>query len=372
MVEHRFRLLLSIGLAGLLGGCATSQPARLSIRNVGGAPLASADESAIERGKMFLARGQLADAISAFRTALRQEQDSAEAHNGLAIAYERIGRKDLARRYFELAYAEKPHVERYRSNLARHFGSNGQPDLALGLAAAPATTALIDKLEESVALLTPESVVTLVATEALPTELMDSQIQTILADFSSQRFTAEDMYSDIEDEDKPLVALPMTQGAKTEFAVYRPNVATAIEAMPINIPSGPAPHRDPIDGNIDFIADLPRNDRRASISNGPYIERVSLGEVKLITAPQPKTVAPPTEFRLSDHQIAQWIEDERRRELYQNHNGLHGRLAIQRVIERLAIEEATNTAALLAKLVDQMDQDFVYIAFDDIPESTEA
>ncbi len=372
MTDHQIRLALSVSLAGLLGGCATNPQATLTIRNVGDTHVTTSDESAIERGKMLLARGQSADAISAFRAALRQEQDSAEAHNGLAIAYDRIGRKDLARRYFELAYAEKPQVDRYRNNLARHFEKTGQPELARGLAQAPMAVAVVaEPVVATPGVFVPEPVVIAAVDSELPAVATDSQIDAIVADFSASRFVVDEAVLQTPVADANWAELAHSQIGKSEFAVYRPSVATAIEAVPISLPSGPMPDQYPKGGTTALIADLPRDNRKSEEANSPYIERVSLGEVKLVTFVQPKAPTAEPEFHLSNRQIAFWVDEEKRKGQFQNGDGLRGRLAIQSVVERIAIEEAITSATSLAALVEQMDKDFVYIAFDDAADAAE-
>lgn len=93
----------------------------------GGQSVASAERGAIEEyfagqlaeGKEHLQAGRLASAIGAFRQAAGRKDQAAEALNGMAIAYDRLGRGDLARRYFTEALALAPQDERIERNLAR-------------------------------------------------------------------------------------------------------------------------------------------------------------------------------------------------------------------------------------------------------------
>lgn len=65
-------------------------------------------DAALAEGRSLLAAGNAAQAISAFRLALGQDAGSVAALNGIAIAYDRLGRIDLARQHFEMALALEP------------------------------------------------------------------------------------------------------------------------------------------------------------------------------------------------------------------------------------------------------------------------
>lgn len=73
-------------------------------------------------GKRHLEAGRPTRAITAFRQASYDPRFAGEAFNGMAIAYDRIGRADLAARYFANAVAAAPEDERFARNLARLEG----------------------------------------------------------------------------------------------------------------------------------------------------------------------------------------------------------------------------------------------------------
>jgi Flp pilus assembly protein TadD len=73
--------------------------------------------AALDEGRALLVAGNAAQAISAFRLALTADQGSVPALNGLAIAYDRLGRSDLARRHFEMALALEPDAADIAYNL---------------------------------------------------------------------------------------------------------------------------------------------------------------------------------------------------------------------------------------------------------------
>lgn len=70
-------------------------------------------------GRQALADGQYGTAIAALRFARLDPACSAEATNALGVAYARIGRDDLAERYFREALALAPDDRRFAANLAR-------------------------------------------------------------------------------------------------------------------------------------------------------------------------------------------------------------------------------------------------------------
>jgi len=69
-------------------------------------------------GRQQLAEGQVGAAIETFQAALAAGEDRAPVINGLGVAYARLGRSDLALRFFEEATAIVPDDQRYASNLA--------------------------------------------------------------------------------------------------------------------------------------------------------------------------------------------------------------------------------------------------------------
>jgi hypothetical protein len=118
------KALILIALAAPLGGCNSFLGMNFARHAPRAAPapeaaaLAKADaETATAR--RLLAEGQTGLAIESFRKALAQGEPVAPAVNGLGVAYARLGRFDLAQRYFQQAMASDPTDARYADNLAR-------------------------------------------------------------------------------------------------------------------------------------------------------------------------------------------------------------------------------------------------------------
>jgi hypothetical protein len=77
----------------------------------------------LERGRVALKQGNIATAIQQFRMAALNEKTAPDAFNGLGVAYARLGRADLAERYFKTALELDSTNPRYAANLARFYES---------------------------------------------------------------------------------------------------------------------------------------------------------------------------------------------------------------------------------------------------------
>ena len=73
----------------------------------------------MEAGRQHLEASRPTLAVKAFRQASYDRRYAADAFNGMAVAYDRIGRPDLAREYFSRAMAAAPQDARFSRNLAR-------------------------------------------------------------------------------------------------------------------------------------------------------------------------------------------------------------------------------------------------------------
>ncbi|MDE2410888.1 MAG: tetratricopeptide repeat protein [Sphingomonadales bacterium] len=80
---------------------------------------AAAPTELTNAGRRALDQGNAGIAIDTFSRALASGEAPAPALNGLGVAFARIGRFDLAQRYFEKAAQIDPIEPRYQTNLAR-------------------------------------------------------------------------------------------------------------------------------------------------------------------------------------------------------------------------------------------------------------
>lgn len=107
-------------MPGLLGGCALLGLGKSKPQIEAMSTLPQGDEAYIrfEEGRAALDNGHYAAAIVAYSEARSEPDLLAPSLNGMAVAYSRLGRLDLAGRYFAQAVAADPDDERFRNNLA--------------------------------------------------------------------------------------------------------------------------------------------------------------------------------------------------------------------------------------------------------------
>ncbi|MEP5938627.1 MAG: hypothetical protein ABJ239_09895 [Erythrobacter sp.] len=77
----------------------------------------------LEKGRTALKAGHPANAITQFRMAAMNEATAPDAFNGLGVAYAKLGRADLAERYFKMAVTLDANNPRYTANLTRFYNS---------------------------------------------------------------------------------------------------------------------------------------------------------------------------------------------------------------------------------------------------------
>ena len=83
------------------------------------APAQVAGAQLVEEGRTYLAQGRISAAVASFRLARMDPTSVAQAENGLGVAYAKLGRFDLADRYFRSAVAHAPEDMRFTANLLR-------------------------------------------------------------------------------------------------------------------------------------------------------------------------------------------------------------------------------------------------------------
>lgn len=71
-------------------------------------PAAEASDDNYARAKMLLGAGDVPGAMASFRRVLAEEPRSVDAMNGLGVTYDRMGRHDVARGWYEAALAVSP------------------------------------------------------------------------------------------------------------------------------------------------------------------------------------------------------------------------------------------------------------------------
>jgi len=84
-----------------------------------------------DRGKAALVKGEIGGAVESFRRALRADPASISALNGLAVAYDEIGRFDVAQGLYRRALTLAPHSTETLNNLGRSLVRQGSAGTAL-------------------------------------------------------------------------------------------------------------------------------------------------------------------------------------------------------------------------------------------------
>lgn len=92
---------------------------------------------AYAEAKRQLEAGNMALAVDGFRRAVRQSPESVDALNGLAVAYDNLGRFDLSQRFYELALAADPTSAKVRHNMEVSRRMQGRTEQAQAVAVQP-------------------------------------------------------------------------------------------------------------------------------------------------------------------------------------------------------------------------------------------
>lgn len=116
----------AIGMALLEAASAQARPVaseglRVNARNT---PAPSGDM--YQTGRGLLAAGDVTGAMGAFRQALLEAPQSVDALNGLGVCYDRLGRYDISRDYYESALAIAPDSPLVLNNLGYSLYLQGQ------------------------------------------------------------------------------------------------------------------------------------------------------------------------------------------------------------------------------------------------------
>jgi hypothetical protein len=258
----------------LVAGCAsTTQTAELKIRAI---PDASAK---LRPGSALLAdaNGQLAIgnvglALEGFRKALREQPNSADAYAGLARAYEAMGRSDLARSNYEAALALTPKDPVLLTGVADSMDQQGNT-VAAALARREAAA-----VSSSMPVVKPTSVGDYAP---IATPVLASSVTVQLP-------AARPPAAPVASRPAAAVELPVV-AQRAEVPVATPTLSSSVtvalpparplqSAIAVEMPLLP----ETVDTPAPKVAKAPVIDNR-----GPYLERLSLGEVALVTDNRP-------------------------------------------------------------------------------------
>ena len=149
---------LSLVLACL--ACVSCGPAAFEPRVATTSEIVAGESSQLLEGaRQQFARGNVALALQGFRRIMRQESGNLDAYVGIAACYDRMGRFELSRRYYEEALALAPGNPVVRHNFAVSLRMQGREEDARRLesevAAAPPDPAQAPAPQASVTIALP-------------------------------------------------------------------------------------------------------------------------------------------------------------------------------------------------------------------------
>jgi hypothetical protein len=286
------------------------------------------------RGQMAL--GNVALALEAFRIAAREDPNSTDALLGIAVCYDHMGRFDLSRRNYEAALAIAPADTNVLGAFASSLQLQGRTEEALSVrreiaarasaavaatqqaAAEPAMNTQVAAAPVAPPAIAPARPVEVAAASEpeLPARTWESQPVSVTAR-APERLAiaapaADPVRVEMEAEQAAVVPAPAPKPAVQMAAagqsvtiklpparpVQPPIVSLAapapepVTAAPVRPAAAPVPAPAPADVEAASLPPLKPNFRPPPAptfteERGPRLERVSMGEIALVTVPRP-------------------------------------------------------------------------------------
>lgn len=122
--------LMLVALATSLGGCKSFLQA-FDFSRHSSSPAYAIGPADLDEGREHLRAGRVGNALAPLHRAALNPETSGDALNALGVAYSKLGRADLAERYFLAAVELDAGNERYSANLARFYDSDLARDTRL-------------------------------------------------------------------------------------------------------------------------------------------------------------------------------------------------------------------------------------------------
>jgi LytR cell envelope-related transcriptional attenuator/Tetratricopeptide repeat len=239
---------MKIAVAGLMLATAScGEGGKLEIRSTP-TPFASGTHAVsfrVAEAQAQFALGNVGLALEGYRKALREDPASIDALGGLAACYDQMGRFDLSRRYYESALAVAPGDARTYANLAASLDLQGKRGEA-----AAVRKEMAQRMGPAVKPAEPAPIVAIAAASA-----------PVAAQLASPK--------------PPTIAAPVMTPAPVQVAPARqlPAAAAPMPARTVTVALAPPRPAKPT--------------TNAPAQAGPRLERLSLGEVALVTSAAP-------------------------------------------------------------------------------------
>ena len=128
MKKWIFRVLLALAMV-VLTACQPQQVKASKASSIQGAEKSPADVY-ISLGMEYMNRGMSEVALEKLTTAIKIDPYSSNAHNVIAVLYDRLGEKSLAGQHYTKAVSISPNNSSAQNNYARYLCSNNEFDLA--------------------------------------------------------------------------------------------------------------------------------------------------------------------------------------------------------------------------------------------------
>ncbi len=122
MKRYAYRVML-VGLLTALGGC---NQANVRPDDAKSSPAAAN----VELGVLYMREGKKQIAMDVLQKALRQDPNSADAHNAIGVLYESLGETDKADTHFKRALSINPNDSQAHNNYGTFLCRNKRPDEA--------------------------------------------------------------------------------------------------------------------------------------------------------------------------------------------------------------------------------------------------
>ena len=306
------------------------QQGKLEIRSTP-TPLAEMKRAVPERiaeARGQLALGNVALALTSFRIAAREDPNSIDALAGIADCYDRMGRFDLSRRYYESALALAPADTQLLAAFAASLQLQGKSAEALSVreeisarnsASAALENAASAEMESAAPPVQvaaaeikpvapvkastppPQQLVAVPAASATPIpppepktapkpfpkpEIRVAAVEQKAAPVTLGPSVTIKLPPARRIQQEPAPVVPAAMPVRTSWAAVEPGVAsaplTAPQPVPVNIPSEFA--------SVALLRPIEERVPEPSIAEerGPRIERMSTGEIALITVSKPE------------------------------------------------------------------------------------